>query len=561
MFSAGLKRFDGLIAVWVALVGTIGASGDEPARVNPMPAEGSREAAPYLTTIKLSHREEVTALGFTPDGRKLFCAACSGRGAVVIHTWDPATGEWLQGWPAGAGIIPSLDFAVAPDNRLIVVSSHRSKEDGQWVNLWDDTTESVIRHVELPPAVATFDVLLSADAGAVAVDTYSRANSSDDRLVESTFRLFDLRTRKEIRVVPTNARGVLVAVASDFERVLTVDGTRLCLWAGGREMFVAQQVADGVAPDKLRRNDDGMGRLLQEFPVAEGRGASAVFSANGGRLLTLDGGSKGLVVWDTGTGKELRKWQRAGDVTFARIALSRDGRRVAAVDNAGVGAVWDVATGWQLLEFRGTPDQIKRLALSPDGKMLAVAAYDGTVQVFHLTPRRKPAGWSAKDLEALWKAMAGEGEAVLAAHRAAFALADAPKDAVPFLRERLRPSAPADTKKVTQLIADLDADDYEVRDAAFEDLRKLGISAEPSLREALERKPPAEVRLRIESLLKTVEQAEALRHTRAVRVLELIGDREACKELAALAAEKGHPWRASEAKAALDRLAATATRK
>jgi hypothetical protein len=65
----------------------------------------------------------------------------------------------------------------------------------------------------------------------------------------------------------------------------------------------------------------------------------------------------------------------------------------------------------------------------------------------------------------------------------------------------VRPAAPADAKQVARWIEDLDRDAFAVRDQATAALEKLGNAAGPALRKALEGKPTAEARRRIQRLL------------------------------------------------------------
>jgi HEAT repeat protein len=63
------------------------------------------------------------------------------------------------------------------------------------------------------------------------------------------------------------------------------------------------------------------------------------------------------------------------------------------------------------------------------------------------------------------------------------------------------PRGPLDRKKAQAWLRDLDDDSFATRQAASRGLEKLGIAAKPFLREALKRRPPLEVRRRIEALL------------------------------------------------------------
>src|SRR5262249_29967512 len=145
---------------------------------------------------------------------------------------------------------------------------------------------------------------------------------------------------------------------------------------------------------------------------------------------------------------------------------------------------------------------------------------------------------------------------------ALWSLAASPDQTVPYLAERLRPSA-ADVKalaKVPQFLHDLDDGAFAVREKAKTELARLGAAAEPALREALAQSPSAEVRKRLEELLAAVAaqreypSGEVLRGLRAVEVLEQIGTREARQVLKTLAAGASEPSLTREAHVALDRL-------
>jgi HEAT repeat protein len=113
-----------------------------------------------------------------------------------------------------------------------------------------------------------------------------------------------------------------------------------------------------------------------------------------------------------------------------------------------------------------------------------------------------------------------------------------------------------DAKTIARLIADLDSDDFMVRQKATEELSKLGDAIAPDLRRTLENKPSLEVRRRIQQLLDQSRNwtGERLRDHRAIQALQHIGTRPAHEVLRALAEGAPEAYRTEEAKAALQRL-------
>jgi hypothetical protein len=154
-------------------------------------------------------------------------------------------------------------------------------------------------------------------------------------------------------------------------------------------------------------------------------------------------------------------------------------------------------------------------------------------------------------LEGSWRNL--EGKDPEAAYRAIWALARGGDGATRFLKEHMPPAAAPDTETL-RLVRDLDVEDFKVRERATAALARLKESAEPALRQALAEKPSAELRNRIEELLKPLEPSR-LRGLRAVQALELAGTTQAKEVLQACA--KGAPAAAltRTAKGALDRLA------
>jgi hypothetical protein len=125
------------------------------------------------------------------------------------------------------------------------------------------------------------------------------------------------------------------------------------------------------------------------------------------------------------------------------------------------------------------------------------------------------------------------------------------------LRQHLKPAAPPDAQRLRKLIADLDDDRFDVRQAAQKELEQLGDVALPALQKAVKATSSAELRRRALAVLKAPprpsgEERQALR---GVEVLEQFGTAEARQHLEMLA--KGAPGSrvTGAAKAALERLA------
>jgi hypothetical protein len=170
-----------------------------------------------------------------------------------------------------------------------------------------------------------------------------------------------------------------------------------------------------------------------------------------------------------------------------------------------------------------------------------------------LTPgdgTRRP---TAARLQELWEDLAGAD--ATKAFDAVTTLVGYPEESIPYLKERLATAKPPD---LARLVADLDNDQFAIREAASGELARLGESAAAALRAALNGSPSAELRRRVEMLLAKLKpdelSAESLRSVRLTEALEYIASPEARALLKAVAAGNPADRLMREAKASLGRL-------
>jgi hypothetical protein len=125
-----------------------------------------------------------------------------------------------------------------------------------------------------------------------------------------------------------------------------------------------------------------------------------------------------------------------------------------------------------------------------------------------------------------------------------------------FLKERLTAIPEG---RISQLIRQLDDEEYEMRMRASGELERLGPAAEPAVRKALEGKPSAELRERLTGLLPKLKgrsptSPDVLRVLRAIEVLERVRTPEAAAILGSLAQGAESARETVEAQEALERL-------
>jgi hypothetical protein len=264
----------------------------------------------------------------------------------------------------------------------------------------------------------------------------------------------------------------------------------------------------------------------------------------------------GVFLFDTASGREVA---RLGKGNVRALAFSPDGRSVATADlSESEIRVYEVASRKERCVFRGSPHGNLSLAFTPDGRALAVGGQDTSVVLFDfLTANKATAPTDERMLTDLWDRLSGDDPA--AAYQAQCALAAAPKPVVAFLQKQLKTAPPEPAGRVQKWLADLDSDDFAVREAATTELTKRGAAGAEALRTAL--KAPGltlEKRRRIERILESIATeavpASTIREIRSVELLERLAIDEARELLQTLARGADGSRLTVEAKSALDRL-------
>jgi WD40 repeat protein len=242
---------------------------------------------------------------------------------------------------------------------------------------------------------------------------------------------------------------------------------------------------------------------------------------------------------------------------IALRSFSPDSRYLLTVGDVGL-RLWELATGKEVLHHSPLTNLTyfdTCLAIAADGRSAAVGMPDTNVLVWDLAPTtRRKMKLNAGDLNRLWKELSGD-DAPRAYQSAGTLIAD-PQHAVPFLRDHLKP-VKEDAPRIRRLIADLDSEQFAVRDAAFQELEKMDDAAHAVLRQELPKATSLETRRRIQSLLSVpwvVRSPEKLGQIRAIMVLEQIGNADALRVLERLADGSLEARQTREAKVALERL-------
>lgn len=541
-------------------------------------------------------------IAISPDGHTL--AAYAGS---AIRLWDIATGKLLHDRPGHDPLVSGL--AVSADGKTLASTSYV----GSGPMLWDVVTgkcqrildgkaltgiafssdgKMLVSGANYPPRVHLWDAVAGKPLRTFTLPLPKHPFLREHRL--TAFRLsadgkqlaairssgaFDVEIDLQLSVWNTDSDKALYSrsLPRESNPALTIDGAGVIVWK--RNRLMVQDLATEQEFLKLTENlanplafsADGKilaaGKVADDFPPFPAR------SEKGGQ-----GFAKSLSLIELATGKEVLHFKPG--LPFEYLVFSRDGRTLAATLNDLL-VIWDAATGARLFppppfKLPGFGDDDEAPRIDRDGSQVTALAFlsrgdavvtglaDGTILVRDVSSARPKAliepDADNKKLESLWGNLAGDD--ARKAHLAAWKLTTIPAKALPFLKKRLHPVRAPDAKKVDRWIADLGSEQFAVRETAAQELKKLGLQAEPAFRRALESKPPLELRRRIDALLAEarltdrgiLRDHEVLRTLRAIIILERIGSPEAGAFLQTLASGAAGARATREACEALQRL-------
>jgi len=496
-------------------------SQDAPVVEGPAPADLNRNPLPAGALVRMDetrfrHGGDIHSLAFSADGTTLASASAD----QTIALWEAATGKNIRTLQGHRGAVRWLAFA--PDRKHLVSASHDDT-----LKLWETASGREIQ---------TFGKAgITSDIGTPRFVTV--AFSPDGTILASatmshTIRCWETATGKEVRTLQGHpGYGPFVALA--FSR----DGNTLAAAKKGL----------------VQLWETGSGKEIRGVPLANGseNPTAGAFSPDGKTLAVTD---SGIRLWEMATGKEIRSFYgHQGNVSA--VAFSPDGKTLASGGTDHTVRLWETASGKEIRAFHGHEGPVSAVAFAPDGKTLASASSDTTTWIWAVSGRTAAsAPPAAERLPNLWEELADPD--TTKAHDALWTLASAPREALPFLAQRLKTTVPE--ARLQALIADLESNQFAVRHRAAQVLERLGDAAIPALHAKLKDNPGLEMTQRLEELLKKLDGpipcAAQLRIIRAVQVLEQIGNAAARTLLEDLAQRAPTARLAQEARAAVERL-------
>jgi RNA polymerase sigma factor (sigma-70 family) len=496
------------------------------------------------------HQEGVYGLAVSVDSKSLTTWGID----RTIRQWETATGRELRRLPIPAH--PSSS-ALSTDGRTAAYTS-----PDKIVHLIDLTTGKELRTFEVPGSSTFTPVAFSRDARLLALHS-----------AEGILAVVDTATGKELRRMTEPTKPNHPFAEHLWGAVFSPDGDVLITARGPFSAYLGRIIPNDPGAGKpgamIRLWKIASGKKVGEFETKQRTLTHLAISPDGRTLATVnqsllsgnaDGMGNTVSLWETTTGRERCRFKGG---LGSDLAFAPDGRTVAVAEGKDrTIRLWDVYTAKDLGCFPGHPSMTAKVVFAPDGKTLMSGGWEGTALAWDATrliKPRKAEELDNKQLEVMWADLADADAG--RAFRAMGLLAQASPHAATWLGQRVKPAA-VDGKRLAQLVADLESNEFGVRQKASEELEKLGDLAEAALLKVLAAQPPLETKQRIENLLDKVatDQALPVEALRALRVIEALeGQRtpEAREALKALAAGTPGTRLTREAQASLVRFGKT----
>jgi WD40 repeat protein len=291
-----------------------------------------------------------------PGGTRVLCYQ-KGLGAKV---WDGRTGKELFVLHEKQEVVAA---AFSADGRRIATS------DGNRILLWDAGTGASVAILELPRFGVSLGTLgFSGDGGRLAAGG----------LYADAIRVWDVATGKMVLALAGDVASKRQTVAV----CLNSDGSRAA------SIHVNPEAGTVGDPGTIRVWDVNQGRMAFVVPQNRVGFISLVFSPDG-RHLVAGRGDGPVVVWDAGSGREVR-CLRGHFGPPGRLAFGPDGRLVSAeappsffdpmivanqreglARSQGAVKVWDINNDPEVTRITDIEGGLTSLAFSPDGWLLA----------------------------------------------------------------------------------------------------------------------------------------------------------------------------------------------
>jgi len=405
MLMSKLKVVAGLLLIVGAIGGgtagmLLGREDDPPVQEIAAPAPDAsapRNGEPLPTgaegrlgTASLRHPSMVRGMALSTDGKLLATGAQDG----IVRLWDMSTGRLLRelptkatqkatlatgssdtalasadndgyvrvtAWTQYAHIDPAIpSVAISPDGKVLAAAA-----SDKLVYLWELPSGKPMGQYTGHEKAAVYTVAFSPDSRTIASGAY-----------DGSVRVWEVATLRDRVALPAPGQnGVHQVAFAPVGNVLAVRRTGITLHDAVSGKLLHTLKADAYTG----HHDRGGYSIVKAMAFAPDGKTLAAWSSNENRTAAT-------VIFDVATGKELRRFNDGGAVSYAI-----DGKSLF-VGSQGHGdnsvRAWDPATAKECYLLTDKfPGQVEQITATPDGKSIAVHGPDHTIRLWDLEAR------------------------------------------------------------------------------------------------------------------------------------------------------------------------------
>ena len=225
--------------------------------------------------------------------------------------------------------------------------------------VWDTKSHDKVHQVDSSNVVGTVDI--SPDSTKFATGSWLAGTSLDS---ENSVNVWDITTGERL-VGPLQRGGTVVGVK------FSPNGNHLATLAQEHHI----RIFNSKNGDQLIEFDNQIPQWSSITPIVWPSDAQLFAMSEGGKIKSFD----------TSTGSQLAEWKIHEDsvLRVISIALPANNKFIASSASRSV-SFWDTSTHTQLSNVLEDVDEIRSIALSPDGTHLATGGYNTTITIWNL---------------------------------------------------------------------------------------------------------------------------------------------------------------------------------